>query len=87
MVSLVWLWAARAHLGVDGEHLGGRYVPVDLAEVFDVGDERVGVGGHVRAEEAGPICDRVCHGGRGERQDHLALAARLSPSHFGFGCG
>ena len=59
--------AARAHLGVDGEHLSGRYVPVDLAEMFGVGDERVGVGGHVRAEEAGPICDRVCHGGGGDK--------------------
>jgi len=83
------VWAARAHLGVDGEHLGGRYVPVDLTEVFGVGDERVGVGGHVRAKEAGPICDRVCHGGgRQTGEDHLALAARLSPSHyFGFGRG
>ena len=84
------VWAARAHLGVDGEHLGGRYVPIDLTKVFGVGDERVGVGGHVRAEEAGPICDRVCHGGGGDKleRDHLALAARLSPSHcFGFGRG
>jgi hypothetical protein len=56
--------------------------------VFGVGDERVGVGGHVRTEESGPICDRVCHGGGRETgEDHLALAARLSPSLFGFGRG
>jgi hypothetical protein len=35
--------------------------------MFDVGDERVRVGGHVRAEEARPVRDWVCHGGeRGE---------------------
>jgi hypothetical protein len=38
-----------AHLGVDGEHRGRRYVPFYFSEVFGVGHERVGVGGHVRA--------------------------------------
>jgi hypothetical protein len=30
--------------------------------MLDVGDERVGVGGHVGTEEARPVCDWVCHG-------------------------
>lgn len=35
---------------------------LDFSEMLDVGDERVGVRGHVGAEEARPVCDWVCHG-------------------------
>ena len=51
----------RTYLGVDREHFGRRYVPVGFSEMLDIGDERIGVGGHVCAEEARFVCDWVCH--------------------------
>jgi hypothetical protein len=49
--------AGRSVLSVDRMHFGRRSVPIDLSEILDVGDDRVGVDMYVQRKF---VCDWVC---------------------------
>jgi hypothetical protein len=54
-VGSVWAWCTFESIGSILVDDSTRYLSVDLSEMFDVGDEGVGVGGYVHAEEARPV--------------------------------